>query len=448
MRVRLHAQEADRLESLTSYGLLDSAPRPAYQAFAGAAAQACDTPMALVSLVDSDRQFNLAHHGLTDTGSARHLSICSDVVAAEAPVIIEDIAARPRYADEGFTAGGARLRAYAGVPIFGGDGLPLGSLCVLDHRPRPFAPAQVEQLSSLADQLAELLELERLSRRTTRRRSPGPLPDTRRLRRALDAGELVPHYQPVVSLVTGEVTGFEALIRWEHPEHGLLPPAEFLPAIETSGLMRPVGRRILQTVLSTLADLRHGDRRDGSSSLVMSVNVSGEQLRSPGLASFVLDALARHDLPESALVLEITESELLSDYDVAAAELGRLGERGVGIGLDDYGTGWSGLDRLLQLPFTAMKLDHTLTARLGGDTRVVPVIRSTLDLAASLGLTVVVEGVETTEQATTLRALGCDLAQGWLFGRPVPVEGLPSVLDPRAPARRRPAPRRALAHAS
>lgn len=447
MRVRLHAQEADRLESVASYGLLDSPPRDTYERFARAAAQACAAPMALVSLVDSDRQFYLARHGVTDLGGARDTSICSDVVAAEAPVVVEDVAADPRYADEAFVLSGVAFRAYAGVPLFGGDGLPLGSLCVIDDRPRPFSAAHVEQLSALADQLAELLELERLTRRVSRHSSPGPLPDTRRLRRALDDGELVPHYQPVVSLRTGEVTGFEALIRWEHPELGLLSPATFLPAIEMSGLMRPVGRRVLQTALSTLAGLRHAEPEGTGRALVMSVNVSGEQLRAPGLASFVLDALCRLGLPESALVLEITESGVLGDYDVAAAELGRLREHGVGIALDDYGTGWSGLDRLLQLPFSSLKLDHTLTARLGGDTRVVPVIGSTLDLAARLGITVV-EGVESAEQAATLRALGCDLAQGWLFGRPTGADQLASVLDRGTPAYRPQVSRGAPVHAS
>lgn len=433
MDIRHHLHEADRVESLVSYDILDSPARDAFESVVLSASALCGTPMASINLVAGDRQWSLAGRGVDDLPTGREFSICSDVVASETAVVVGDLSADPRYAELSAEWG---VRAYAGVPLLGGDGLPLGALCVLDDHARAFSDGEVARLQSLAAQVVALLDVHRSTPRSAAPDATGQAPSIRRLRQALDDAELVPHYQPVVDLATGAVLGFEALLRWEHPRLGLLPPADFLPAIEASGLIRPVGRHVLATAIAVLANLRRSPTAavPGRAGLTMAVNVSGEQLRRPGLADFALATLAEHGLPGSALIVEVVESTRIADFEVAAHEMGRLRAAGVGISLDDYGSGWSGLQRLLQLPFTAIKLDHTLTRSLGDDPRIGALVSSTVALAADLGLDLIVEGVETRGQQRVLLDSGCTRAQGWLFGRAVPADRLPAVLAAAAVA--------------
>ncbi len=270
---------------------------------------------------------------------------------------------------------------------------------------------------------------------------------SRRLRRALGDGELHVHFQPVVALATSTVVGFEALLRWQRPGRGLLAPADFLADVQAAGLMAPVGRCVLEAAVAVIAELR-GSRRarpdsdttasdttaSDTASLTIAVNIGSDQLAVPGLADAVLSLLAARVLPGRALVLEIPETTVITDFDVAATELGRLRAAGVGICLDDYGTGRSGLHRLLELPFSSLKLDHTLTGQLGSDPRIGAVVTSTAALADDLGLALVVEGVETPEQHRILLASGYTHGQGWLFGHAVPPEQLPALLAGRPPA--------------
>ncbi len=271
-----------------------------------------------------------------------------------------------------------------------------------------------------------------------------------RLRRALGDGELHVHFQPVVALATSTVVGFEALLRWQRPGRGLLAPADFLPDVQAAGLMAPVGRCVLEAAVAVIAELRgsRSARPDSDTtasdtaasdtdSLTVAVNIGSDQLAVPGLADAVLPLLAARALPGRALVLEVPETTVISDFDVAAIELGRLRAAGVGICLDDYGTGRSGLHRLLELPFSSLKLDHTLTGQLGSDPRIGAVVASTAALAADLGLALVVEGVETPEQHRILLASGYTHGQGWLFGHAVPPEQLPALLAARPHARGR-----------
>lgn len=261
-----------------------------------------------------------------------------------------------------------------------------------------------------------------------------------RLRRALGDGELHVHFQPVVALATSTVVGFEALLRWQRPGRGLLAPADFLADVEAAGLMAPVGRCVLDSAVAVIAELR-GSRRArpdaDTAALTVAVNIGSDQLAEPGLADAVLSLLAARVLPGRALVLEVPETTVISDFDVAATELGRLRAAGVGICLDDYGTGRSGLHRLLELPFSSLKLDHTLTGQLGSDPRIGAVVASTAALAADLGLALVVEGVETPEQHRILLASGYTHGQGWLFGHAVPPEQLPALLAARPHTRGR-----------
>lgn len=436
--MKLHAHEQDRLESLRSYAVLETDDEPAYDALTRVAALICQTPMALISLVDEDRQWFKSAHGVELRETPREVSFCSDAVASGRPLVIGDASRDPRYADNPMVAS-AGVRAYAGIPLIGRDALPLGTLCVVDLRPRRFTAAQLDALQVVAAQVVALLELRRLDAAAGLLAS-GQVHDAARIRQALDDGELRAHFQPIVDLRTAMVVGAEALVRWDHPELGLLGPAAFLPAVEASGLMLPVGRRVLELSLDALAGLRADCRIPHP--LGMAVNVAGSQLARPGLAATVLEGLVRRDIPPGQLSVEITETSALGDAGCARRELQALRDAGVHLALDDYGVGWSALGRLLELPLSALKLDRSLVTGLPDDVRSVAVTRSTMELARDLGLAVVCEGVETDEQRRALVGLGAVFGQGWLFSRAMPLGELTQHLQEQSVV---PRPRAAVA---
>jgi EAL domain-containing protein (putative c-di-GMP-specific phosphodiesterase class I) len=416
---RLHLHEQDRLESLRSYDVLGTPDEPAFDALTRLAALLCAVPIAGISLVGDDRQWFKSTHGFATRDTPRDISFASDVVADGKPIVVYDATLEPRYADNPQVTGGLGIRAYAAMPLIGRDGLPLGALCVVDVRPRHFTKDQLEGLQLLAGQVVTQLELRRADRDSGRGDGTllGEASDPVRLRRALDDGELRPHFQPMVDLRSRRTLGFEALLRWHHPQHGLLPPGVFLPAVESSGLMLPVGRRVLDLSLAMLAELR---AEPGLPDLLgVAVNVSGAQLRQPGLAQVVLASLDHHAIPAGHLSVELTETAILFETSTARRELMILRDAGVHVALDDYGTGWSSLSRLLDLPLSALKLDRILVAGLPGDERCTAVARSTFALCAEMGIDVVCEGIETEEQRRSLLAMGAKYGQGWLFGRPM-----------------------------
>jgi EAL domain-containing protein (putative c-di-GMP-specific phosphodiesterase class I) len=424
----LQSVEIDRLESLETY---DLEPDLGLQGLADLAAAACDAPRAYVLVADRDLLRFVACAGVPMTELAREGSFSSYVVAEQAPLVVTDARADQRFARLPQVVGPEHIRAYAGVPLISRDGLPLGVLCVLDVVARDFSPTQLEQLRTLAESVVTVLELRRLDRMAG---VSGDLAaQGRRLRRALEQDELVTWFQPIVSLETGHPEAFEALVRWEHPQRGLVAPLDFLPAVEHSGLSMPVGRYVLHTALRTLADLRLPGK--------VSVNISPMLLARPGLAASVLADLEAHRIDPSCLAVEVTEQGLSAD--VAREELATLRAAGVRIALDDYGIGRSSLSDLVALPLTSVKIHGWLVERLD-DERVLAVVRSTVALATELGLSVVAEGVETEAQRIALLALGCKTGQGHLFSPAVPVSELPAVLARLQPSM--PAPRATADH--
>ncbi|MEV6923126.1 bifunctional diguanylate cyclase/phosphodiesterase [Dactylosporangium sp. NPDC051485] len=235
------------------------------------------------------------------------------------------------------------------------------------------------------------------------------------LRRALREGEFELHYQPVVRLSDGRVTAVEALLRWHPPGGEAIPPGVFVPVAEAIGLIVPLGWWVLARAC---AQAREWHERSGIS---VTVNVAAHQLREPDFVERVRAALAAGGLPPTALVLEVTESALVADAE-STARLDVLRADGVRVAIDDFGTGYSSLAYLVHLPVDVLKVDRTFIATSVDTT----LMRAILQLAGGLSLQTVAEGVETEEQAATLRALGCEHAQGYLFSRPVP----PDVLEP------------------
>ncbi|TFV63014.1 EAL domain-containing protein [Geodermatophilus sp. DF01-2] len=246
------------------------------------------------------------------------------------------------------------------------------------------------------------------------------------LRRAIDDGELVLHYQPKLSLPTGRVDGVEALVRWEHPERGLLFPDAFIELAESAGLMPALTTRVV--------DLALAQRRtwaDRGWELTVAVNVSPSNLVDERFPDEVTALLARHGVPPAALVLEVTESLLMEDRERAVRVLAGLREAGVGVSIDDYGTGYSSLSYLATLPVTELKLDRTFVSAMTGSPRAAAIVTSTLQLAHALGLVFVAEGVEDQHTVDALAALDCDVVQGYHLSRPLPAQQVQRWLEAR-----------------
>ncbi|MEU6650141.1 bifunctional diguanylate cyclase/phosphodiesterase [Streptomyces sp. NPDC046900] len=247
------------------------------------------------------------------------------------------------------------------------------------------------------------------------------------LRRALDAHEVALHYQPKVRF-DGQVAGLEALVRWVHPERGNVPPDEFIAIAESSGLMPHLTEYVLETALGQVARWRRQGLR-----VPVAVNVSPRDVHTPGFAGSVAARLARHGVPAGALQLEITEHVLLEDPQRAADTLAALSGHGVKMSLDDFGTGYSSLVHLRRLPVSELKIDRSFVVRLAVDAEDAEIVRCTVDLAHSLGLLVVAEGVEDDKTWERLRDLGCDAVQGWLVAAAMPAEETTAWLRARGP---------------
>jgi diguanylate cyclase (GGDEF)-like protein len=238
------------------------------------------------------------------------------------------------------------------------------------------------------------------------------------LHRAIERRELMLHYQPVVELAGQTTVGVEALVRWRHPDQGLVSPYRFIPVAEESGLIIPIGAWVLEQACHQLRHWHH-QGRTGPQGCV-EVNLSARQIDDPRIVDTVEEILSRTGLPAEYLTLEITESALMEDAAAALGVLRALKELGVLLAIDDFGTGYSSLSYLQRFPLDILKIDQSFVETLGVDSRGDTIVSAVIDLADALGLRVVAEGVETAQQLQILRSLGCDLAQGFLFSRPLP----------------------------
>ncbi|MBA15607.1 MAG: diguanylate cyclase [Sphingomonas sp.] len=235
------------------------------------------------------------------------------------------------------------------------------------------------------------------------------------LRSAVDNGEMHLNYQPVVNADTGQLTGFEALLRWTHPEFGNVSPAKFVPLAEEARLIAPIGEWVLRTACQEAARWNTNIR--------VAVNVSAEQLHNPAFANFVAQALAQSGLPPERLELEVTESVFMHEGTMAVQVLEKILDLGVRLSLDDFGTGYSSLGYLSRTRFSSIKIDRSFVQGASkGEREAIAIIRAVVALAQSLGMATTAEGVETEEEHHLVQALGCSKVQGYYFGRPLPVE--------------------------
>ena len=242
------------------------------------------------------------------------------------------------------------------------------------------------------------------------------------LRRAPERGQLRVLYQPIVRLDDGALIGAEALVRWAHPERGLLEPAQFIPLAEDTGVIVAIGRWVLDEACREAARWTGNGKRPS-----VSVNLSARELPRPDLVDAVAEALRESGLDPDRLWLEITESVLMDDADLAVEALGRLRELGLHLAVDDFGTGYSSLSYLRRFPVDSLKVDRSFVAGLQEDPGDAAIVEAVVSMAHSLHLSVIAEGVETDAQLKRLRGLGCEAAQGYYFAAPVPASALPSL---------------------
>jgi diguanylate cyclase (GGDEF)-like protein len=255
------------------------------------------------------------------------------------------------------------------------------------------------------------------------------------LRTALSQGRIEVFVQPQARLATGETTGVEALVRWNHSELGFIPPDEFIPIAERSGLIGLVTTRVLDLSLAAVAGWR-----DQGVDLGVAVNLSTRSLLDADLVDEVSRLLRRHGVPASRLTLEVTESSVMADPSRAIALLHQLRDLGVRLSVDDFGTGYSSLSYLKSLPVDEVKIDRSFVTNLSGQSEDVAIVRAIVDLGRHLGLEVVAEGVEDQPTWDLLSSMGCDLVQGWHHGRPMPVtEFVPWLLARAGDPGQRPA---------
>ena len=242
------------------------------------------------------------------------------------------------------------------------------------------------------------------------------------LRRAIDREELRVYYQPIVSLDNGQLSGFEALIRWQHPERGFINPSDFIPLAEDTGLIVPLGLWILRKACQQLTKWQW--QNAANRSLFMSVNLSGKQVAQPGLVDQIRTILEETNVEAKYLKLEITESAVMDNAEMAVQLLKRLKGLGVQLSIDDFGTGYSSLGYLHRFPVNTLKIDRSFVGRIGEAAENIEIVRTIVSLAENMGMEVVAEGIETLSQLKQLRKLKCQYGQGYLFSRPVDADAV------------------------
>jgi len=445
--------EVSRLAALASTGILDSEPEASYDAITRLCADHFQAETVLLKFGDESRVWIKSYVGSAVRELPRKNSIFDMVLAEDGPVVISDMSMHPELRASLLEVRRVDAAFFAGVPVRSFENKILGVLIIFCKNARSgMEPRELRMLESLADMVASQLELRRMrntcSTRGVRRTraasldaqdAPRTWPSKRDLRGALDKRQFVLYYQPEVDLSTRKIVGLEALIRWQHPERGLIPPLDFIPLAEESGLILPIGDWGLS---EACAQIQKWSREDScNNTLRVCVNLSARQFSRPGLADHVEALLIQFGLSSRQLGLEMTESSLVPNMRIALDVLGSLRRLGVLLLMDDFGTGYSSLNHLHSCPFDVLKIDRSFVGRMTDGDQPLQIVRTIIELARVLGMDVVAEGIETCEQFRLLRKLGCRFGQGFLFARPLTTDAVTELL--RLPGRILPDPERA-----
>jgi EAL domain-containing protein (putative c-di-GMP-specific phosphodiesterase class I) len=429
-------REDARLAALISTDILDTPPEVGYDAITRLAAEYFQADTALLGFADESRIWIKSHWGHAVRELPRKNSIFEMVLAEEGPVVISDVSVDPELESKLLLLRRMGAVFFAGVPVRSFDGKILGALTIFRSQPEPgMTPDALHMLESLADMVSSQLELRRL-RKTIRgngvRRfrdtsdSSTSWPSRPDLRHALDQRQFVLYYQPEVDLSTRQIVGLEALIRWEHPDRGLIPPMEFIPLAEETGLILPIGDWGLAEACSQIQKWCHLDPRHKS--LRVCVNLSARQFSRHGLTDHVEALLLQSGIASRQLGLEMTESSLIPNVSTALEVLSGLRKLGVSLLMDDFGTGYSSLSYLHSFPFDVLKIDRSFVGRMTEGEQPRQIVRTIIELARVLGMDVVAEGIETRDQYRLLGQMGCRFGQGFLFARPMTAEAVTCLL--------------------
>jgi EAL domain-containing protein (putative c-di-GMP-specific phosphodiesterase class I) len=439
-------EESARLAALYATGILDTAPDPAFDAITRLAAEYFHADTAVIGFADETRFWAKSHWGDAVRERPRQGSLFDMVLAKDGPVEVPDL-----HVCNEFKANTAYMRnrefVFAvSVPVRSADARILGSLSIFrKHASLPLTPGELQILENMAEMISAQLELQYLrrifSRQQTKRvqaihAAKNTWPCSTDLRRALERREFVLYYQPEVDLATRKIVGLEALIRWRHPERGLVAPMDFIPAAEESGMILPIGDWGLAEACSQIQLWREEDPRHDS--LRVCVNLSARQFLREGLADHVQSLLQQSGTSSRQLGLEMTESSLIPNMHTALEVLGGLHTLGISLSMDDFGTGYSSLSNLHAFPFDVLKIDRSFVGRMSDGDQALQIVRTIIELARVLGMDVVAEGIETPEQYRLLRQMGCRYGQGFLFARPLPPDEVTRLL--RLPGRLLPDP--------
>ena len=441
--------EDARLAALISAGILDTPPEPAYDAITRLAAEYFQADSATIAFVDESRVWMKSCWRHVVRELPRKDSIFNMMLVKDGPVIVSDITRHPQRDMLLPRLKLIGMASFAGVPVRSNDGHILGILTIFHRKSHQnMSPDELLTLESLAGMVSNQLELRTL-RKSFNENRKGPRrafhaaeiackgwPSKSDLHQALEQKQFVLYYQPEIELATRRIIGLEALIRWVHPERGLVPPSEFIPPAEESGMILPIGDWVLAEACSQIQkwcveDISHVSLRVG-------VNLSARQFSREGLADHVEALLVQAGISSRQLGLEMTESSLIPNIHTALGVLGSLRRLGVSLLMDDFGTGYSSLNNLHSFPFDVLKVDRSFVSRMSEGDQPLQIVRTIVELARVLGMDVVAEGIETIEQYRLLREMGCRYGQGYLFAKPMTVEDVSQLL--RLPGRILPDP--------
>ncbi len=439
-------EEGARLGALDATGILDTPPDPAFDAITRLAAEHFQADTALIGFADETRYWVKSHWGEALREIPRQGSLFEMVLAGDAPCQVPGLYDWARSTGHWKQVSDRNFAFAASVPVRSSERLILGSLTILCRHERcNLTPAELQTLENMAEMVSAQLELQRLRRVFATQQAPrvqAPRPNAEAwprnadLRRALERREFVLYYQPEVDLASRRIVGLEALIRWRHPERGLVPPMDFIPAAEESGMILPIGDWGLAEACNQIQVWREEDPRHGS--LRVCVNLSARQFLREGLADHVETLLQRSGTSSRQLGLEMTESSLIPNMGTALEVLGGLHTLGISLSMDDFGTGYSSLSNLHSFPFDVLKIDRSFVGRMAEGDQPLQIVRTIIELARVLGMDVVAEGIETRDQYRLLRQMGCRYGQGFLFAKPMPAEDVSRLL--RLPGRVLPDP--------
>lgn len=438
----LSDRESSRLATLHSIGILDTPAEPAYDAITRLAADYFEADSATIAFGDETRVWIKSHWGEAIRELPRSNSIFEMVLAVDEPLVVPDIREHPDFQGQKLHLRALNVVFFASAPVRTSDGSMVGILTVFRRQSRdPLLANELRTLENLATMVSSQLELHKLRADSKRQRHPSrkaselpaspSWPRNSDLRRAIDRREFVLHYQPVVELKSLRIVGLEALIRWQHPERGLLTPVDFIPVAEDCGLILPIGDWGLAEACSQIQAWTRENPENGS--LRVCVNLSARQFSREGLADHVESLLQQSGTASHQLGLEMTESSLIPNMNTAMEVLEGLRALGVSISMDDFGTGYSSLSYLNSFPIDVLKIDRSFVGRMTDGDQPLQIVRTIIELARVLGMDVVAEGIETGEQYELLHQMGCRFGQGYLFAKPMPAEQVNTLL--RLPGR-------------